>query len=413
MSRVVLSGSIEFLTLGDVIQVIGPNGGTGILHIKSKYTPDLGQIFFDKGNVIHAVAGEKKGLQAAYALFGWTEGDFEFSEEEVTVTRTINENRMAVILDGTRMLDDGQIERLGPVSMESGIAGVQDGGPASGRQGSYPVIKGPLVDYMYVVGEDEFSEGQVIVEENRHGSWNWTILEGIVDVIKETNRGPVKIYRLGDGAFLGSIDSLSFQGRSRNATAVASSSVQLGVLDGQRLTNEYNTLSSPFKKMVKSLENRLREVSEKAVAIYTSEDNANEILKDVKLVIRQSSSELSQVYTIEEGEAYIVQHTDSGYLLLAHLMKGDFIGKLPFLDIGHEPLSASVFATKNFKVEKPNIQELKGEYDNLTPMLKSMLDNLATSIMVATHVAFDFQKMGVTESKKAKKASGKKRKKKG
>lgn len=399
MSNIVLKGDLGFLALGDVLQLIGSNGATGTLHVRSKYTTDPGMVYFSKGNIINAVAGSEKGLKAAYALFGWIDGEFEFVEEEIDVPKVINETRMAIILDGCRMVDDGQVKKLGPVSFEDQLADASDQ-TTSYRQIHYPVIKGPLVDYMYVVSEDEFSEGQTIIEESKHGSWNWTVLEGMVDIIKETKRGPIKIYRIGDGAFLGSIDALSFTGSARNATAVAATGVQLGVLDAQRLTAEYASLSPEFKGFIKSLERRLREVTDKTVAIYLNKNNYKSLLKDSKLVVRQSSSELGQFFTITDGEAYVVQHTDFGPLLLAQLGVGDFVGKLPFLDIGHEPISASVFGSPGFKVTRPEVGRLRDEYNQLSSTLKNMIENVATSIMVTSRVAWDFKKRSASEGSK-------------
>jgi len=390
MSNLVLSGNLDFLTIGDVIQLIGSNGGSGILHIISKYTQEPGMLFFDKGNIINAQAGSLNGIKAAYQLFGWTEGDFEFSREDVNTERVINKNRMEIILDGLRMVDDGQIKKLGPISFEDQLSDVSK--VSVEKEFIYPVIKGPLVDYTYVVSEDEFSEGHKIVEENRHGTWNWTILEGIVDIVKDTKKGPVKILKFGDGAFIGSIDSLSYKSSVRSSTAIAAGRVQLGVLDTQRLTVEYSSRTPEFRMLIKSLEGRLKEVTDKAVQIYLKKDNIKEFLKEKKLVIRQSTSELSQFFIIEEGEAFVVQHTDLGHLLLAHLTKGDFIGKIPFLDIGHEPLDASVFASKEFKVSKPDLKSLREEYSQISPTLKNMIENVATSILVTSRVAYDFQK---------------------
>lgn len=392
MGAIVLSGCLEFLALGDIVQVIGPNGGTGVLRINSKYAPEPGLLYFSKGNIVNAKAGEKTGLNAAYALFGWLEGTFEFVEEEVAVPKVINENRMAIILDGNRMLDDGQIEKLGPISLEEQMAAAADDEAHYDKPLSQPIIKGPLVDYVYVVSEDAFSKGQTIVEENTHGSWNWTVLEGLVDIVKETGKGPITLYRMGDGAFLGSLDALSFRGGPRNATAVAASDVQLGVLDTQRLTSEYAALSPGFRKILGSLEKRLREVTEHAIGIHLKTNNTQKLLKDAKLVIRQSSSELRNFFTIVQGAAFVVQHTDVGQLLLAKLGPGDFIGKIPFLDIGHEPLTASVFASPSFKVDKTDIARLKEEYEGLSGMFRGLIDNVSTSVMVATRLAYDFQR---------------------
>jgi CRP-like cAMP-binding protein len=393
MSDVVLSGDLGFIGLGDIIQLIGTNGSSGVLRLISKYAPEPGLVYFTKGNIVHARAGSESGLKAAFALFGWIEGEFEFVEEDVSVEKTISKNRMEIILDGLRMVDDGQVEKLGPVTFETPPDGAGEGGSANAEHAlNYPVIRGPLIDYMYIVGEDEFSAGQTIIEENRFGTWNWTVLEGLVDVVKSTRTGPIKLYRMGDGAFLGSLDSLSFKSSARNFTVTAATAVQLGVLDTQRLTTEYAALSGDLKSLIKSLEKRLREVTDKAVAVHLKKNNVKRQLKDAKIVIRQGGNGAGDAFVITEGEAFIVQQTDIGPLLLARLGSGDFIGKIPFLDIGHEPLAASVLATKNFKAARADLDRLKAEHDQISPIFKGMLENVATSIMVTSRVAHDFQK---------------------
>jgi len=395
MSNVDLSGTLNFLGLGELLQLIGSNGGSGILRIISEHASEPGLIYFSDGRIINGSSPSATGLDAVYALFGWLDGDFEFVQEDVRIEKVINKNRMEIILDGLRMLDDGQIPKLGPPSFDKQMAEASDKSTSFGKEFSYPVIKGPLVDYMYVVGEDEFHDGQKIIQEEKFGTWNWTILEGVVDIVKETRGGPLKILRIGDGTFIGSIDSLAYQSSVRTSTAVASGNVQLGVLDTQRLTSEYTGFSTGFKTLVRSLEKRLREVTEKAVAVYSQKMNIKKLIKGKKLVIRQSSSELRHFFTIEQGEAIVVQHTDIGYLPLAHLTKGDFIGKIPFLDIGHEPIDASVFATQTFKVSRPDTNHLRDEFNQVSLTMKNMIENIATYILVTTRVAYDFQKRSV------------------
>ncbi len=119
MKEDILQGNIKFLNLGDLMQLLGGNGSSGILRIMSPYAPEPGIIYFDNGNPINASCGMLSGLDALYSLFGWTDGDFEFTTTSVTSERVITKGRMGIILDGLKMLDEGRTERLGPVSMDS------------------------------------------------------------------------------------------------------------------------------------------------------------------------------------------------------------------------------------------------------------------------------------------------------
>lgn len=77
-----LSGDLEFLSLADVMQLLGENGDSGVLRIYSPHTADTGVVFFVDGNPIDAFAGSDTGIDALYALFGWVEGHFEFRTEK-------------------------------------------------------------------------------------------------------------------------------------------------------------------------------------------------------------------------------------------------------------------------------------------------------------------------------------------
>ena len=79
-NSVSLSGSLDFLNLGELLNLLGTNGSSGVLHVKSNYSSEPGLVYLDKGNPINAVNGSFTGLDAVFSLFGWTDGHFEFVE---------------------------------------------------------------------------------------------------------------------------------------------------------------------------------------------------------------------------------------------------------------------------------------------------------------------------------------------
>lgn len=392
-SQVVLRGNLSFLSLGDILQLIGSVGGSGTLRVISKYAPAPGLIFFDKGNIIAAANDlldpkKRSGVDAAYSLFGWLEGEYEFTREEISVEKTITTNRMEIILDGLRMVDEGVVPILGPVSFDKKSAD-------SGKGTAIPVIKGPLADYMYVVDEEGFYKGRKIAEEKSHGSWVWVILEGVVDVIKESPQGPLTLLRVADGAFLGSLGAFLFQSSLRSYTAVASTKVQLGVLDAQRLSNEFSGRSREFRELMLSLDKRLREVTDRAVEAALRQDKFEEYSKDKKLFDFKLEKKEQTLFRIKKGEALIARQTKEGYVPLANLGADDFIGHIPFLDLGHEPQSASVFVSQDFLSTESDVAEMQKEFRMLSTTLKNMAENAATCISVITSSAVSFRKQNV------------------
>lgn len=384
-NSVSLSGSLDFLNLGELLNLLGSNGSSGVLRIKSSYKADEGLVYLDKGNPIDATNGALSGLDAIFSLFGWTDGNFEFAEENPTCQKTITKSRMEIILDGLRLLDEGKIEKIGPAA---------DGSPAEVEKtpvsGKVPLIKGPLVDYSYVVDEEGFYDGDEIVQEGNHGDWIWVILEGIAEISKRTNNGAIEILRIGDGAFLGSVAALISGGRVRTATVTAVGNVQLGMLDSQLLANELANVSAAFKNILNSVDSRLKQIVDMAVNIKQNQHNPESYIKGKKQLIKQGQDE-NRLFSIKDGQVVIARQTESGYVPLAQLEKGDFFGRFPFLDMGHEPYSAAVFSSDNLKLATVDTQKLESEHQGLSSTLRNIIEHLATSVSVSTRVTCDYQ----------------------
>ncbi|MGD9042917.1 MAG: cyclic nucleotide-binding domain-containing protein [Desulfobacterales bacterium] len=379
-----LSGSLTFLNLGELLNLLGTNGSTGILRIISSYGSEPGSVYLEKGNPINASNGSLSGLDAVFALFGWTEGEFEFIQGNVTCEKTITKSRMEIILDGLRLLDEGKIKKLGPSTAKQ----TQPDSPAV--SGKLPLIKGPLVDYSYIVDEEGFYDGDEIVQEGNHGDWIWVILEGTAEIIKEAESGPIQLLRIGDGAFLGSVAALISGGRVRTATVKAVGNIQLGMLDSQLLANELANVSVDFRNLLISIDSRLRQVIETAVKIKDNNHNFGEIIQGKKQLIKQGQKE-ERLFTIKNGEAVIARQTPKGYIPLARLGKGDFFGRIPFLDVGHEPYSASVFSSQDLKLAAVDSGKLRSEHEGLSSTIKNIIEHLSTSVSVSTRVTCDYQ----------------------
>lgn len=380
-----LSGSLNFLNLGELLNLLGTNGSSGVLRINGSYATQPGLVYLDKGNPINATNGSLSGLDAVFALFGWTQGEFEFTEEDVTCEKTITKSRMEIILDGLRLLDEGKIEKLGQATTPK----KQPESPVI--SGKFPLIKGPLVDYSYIVDEEGFYDGDEIVQEGNHGDWIWVILEGTAEIVKQASNGPLKLLRIGDGAFLGSVGSLLSGGKVRSATVKSVGNVQLGMLDSQLLANELANVSADFKNMIISIDYRLRQIIDMAVKVNEQDKDLNGFIEGKKQLIKQGQNE-ERLFTIKEGEAFIARNTENGYVPLAHLKKGDFFGRIPFIDMGHEPYSASVFSSDDLKLTAVNAEKLQSEHEGLSSTLKNIIEHLATCISVTTLVTCEYQK---------------------
>lgn len=372
-----LYGKLRFISLADLFQILGGNNSTGILTITSQYAPNPGQIFFVNGNPINATCNQLSGREALFPLFGWLDGRFEFHEKEVRVKPVINQGRMEIVLDALKMLDDGDIIKIGPSGDRLGSEHIE--------KDTIPLIKGPIADYSYISEEEEFDDGKLIVKEGKYGKWIWVVLEGTADVRRETPNGPMIISRLGEGSFIGTFSALLFGNYTRKSTVVARGKVYLGLLDTERLSREFNALSPAFKEVLLSLDNRLLKITDRAVSIYTKTKNLI-LPKKTKEIIKKGSSK-QEAFSITNGTAYVIDQAQKGGFPIVMLEKENIFGNLPFLDIGHEPRSASVVASAELRIKHLDVESLQKEYDTLSNMFRSFIYNVCTCISHTTRLA--------------------------
>ena len=64
--------------------------------------------------------------------------------------------------------------------------------------------------------------------------------------------------------------------------------------------------------------------------------------------------------------------------------KDDFFGNVPFIDLGHEPLNATITASKNLEFHKLDADNLQSEYEGLPNTFRSIVDNVSQCVSVTT-----------------------------
>ncbi len=374
-TAMVLSGDLTFLSLADLLQMLGGNGANGILRLHTRDSPHPGLVYLRNGNPIHAICGSKAGPDAIYGLFGWLTGSFSFHHEEFNVSQTIQQSRMQIILDGLRMLDDGEVAILGP------------SGPVRKSRGmDHSIVHGPLVDYMSVVNEERFTAGQQIVEEGAFGSWIWVILEGQVDLLRQTSDGPLKLLTLGEGAFIGNVTAFTIRGHIRNASFVAATDVVLGVLDLQRLSVEYARMSEEMRTVVLSLDRRLGRLTDRLLGCSQGQVEDQKFLETWQPVSLPEDDTDNAVYRITEGHAAVVWKKGKTPILLTRLEPNDVFGRIPFVDIGHEPHSATVLADASLQFVPLDIGTMEAGYNRLSVTFRNIIENLCNAMSVTTNL---------------------------
>ncbi len=375
--NVVLSGNLHFLGIPELLQLLATNSSSGVLRLTNSHAWGPATITFLAGNPIHAVYGSVSGLDALYALFGWTTGQFEFSREKTAEERTIRGSQMEIVLEGLRMLDEGLIKRLVPGWMEKDRPGRMD------NPLKLPLVKKPIRHYAYMAAEEEFSKGTTIIEEGEFGNWIWMVLHGTAEMSKKTIAGPTKILKVGEGAFIGNISSMMTRDRRRIATFTATETIRLGVIDPAPIYAEYSSLSKEFKSVLLSLDNRFRKITERLSEIY-SEINAKERASNSQNKQPGKGRKIEDPFLILKGSVTIVKEMKDQNIPLISLHPDDFFGPLLFLEMGHERNSASVFFSDDLETTPLDADALQGEYDQLNNLLKSIIDFSLDCISIAT-----------------------------
>lgn len=381
--NVVFSGSLLFVPMADLFQLLGSNNCTGILTLRSPHAADMGVVYFMNGNPVNATYGNLTGLKAVHALFGWTNGKYEFSEEQLTgIDTVIKQGNMGIVLDALRLLDDGEIAKVGPDVLPVKEEKIS---PDGTKTEFVRLVKGPLLDFRYVTGEYSYPDGATIVKEGKYGNWLWVIYQGTVRITRETAKGTVTLARLGEGCFIGNIRSLLYGEIERNATATAEGNVTLCILDGESLRREFSALPPDFRNLLISLNSRLRLISDSAVRAY--EGTFPKALSTDKVLDDQFQN-TKDLYIIRKGTADIIGKGPGGPVSLISLGTDDVFGKLPFLDFGHEPSNALIMTSNPFQADVLDSEAFQKEYDQLSHTLRNFVFDAATHISMTTKLFY-------------------------
>ena len=122
----------------------------------------------------------------------------------------------------------------------------------------------------YVVNEQLYLDGTVIVEEGSVGNWVLVILEGSARVKKKTDKGQITLDVLKEGGLFGEMEFLEGAKKPRTASLVASSDVWVGILDVDRLLKDYELISPKLRILIRSLMAKYKETTAKLCTLVAA-----------------------------------------------------------------------------------------------------------------------------------------------
>ena len=122
----------------------------------------------------------------------------------------------------------------------------------------------------YIANEERYKDGEAIIKEGSKGDWSYVIIEGQEKRKKYTPMGIIHIDTLKEGDIFGEMLLLQSEVDLRTASVVADGSVRVGILDTERLIREYESISPYMRNIIKSLTKKLKDSTDKAVALVVS-----------------------------------------------------------------------------------------------------------------------------------------------
>ena len=123
--------------------------------------------------------------------------------------------------------------------------------------------------HAYVASEEFYPKDSVIIEEGTLGDWVYVILEGSAKVRKKTPKGLVTVDTLKEGDVFGEMGFLEGSKRLRSASVIASGDVWVGVIDGEKLTRDFEQIPSNLKALIRSLVLKLRDTTTKVCSLVS------------------------------------------------------------------------------------------------------------------------------------------------
>jgi hypothetical protein len=105
-----LSGTFDAFSVGQVVQFFSSAGESGTLYVSHLKGAQKDELVFDRGRIIDARSGEKRGEDAVNVILRMTEGSFVFRREDVSShPTTVQQETMALLLEAHRQMDEQRV----------------------------------------------------------------------------------------------------------------------------------------------------------------------------------------------------------------------------------------------------------------------------------------------------------------
>jgi CheY-like chemotaxis protein/predicted regulator of Ras-like GTPase activity (Roadblock/LC7/MglB family) len=103
-AQVGFSGAISVQTLPDIVQLYALSSTTGLLTVR--HGNDVSEIWFEQGQIRHAVAAGTRGDEAVYATMMWSGGAFSMRVGSVAQERSVRSSWQELLMESCRRIDE-------------------------------------------------------------------------------------------------------------------------------------------------------------------------------------------------------------------------------------------------------------------------------------------------------------------
>jgi hypothetical protein len=142
-------------------------------------------------------------------------------------------------------------------------------------------------------------------------------------------------------------------------------------------------IQSEFRSLLLSLDNRFREITERLSEFHAGIHVSEKSFSSSNNTLNKEKGDETP-FLIAKGNATIVENMKNHTFSLINLQKDDFFGPIPFLEMGHEPYSASVWFSDDIEVTPLDSEALQSEYDQLSDTFKNIIEFSLNCISIAT-----------------------------
>lgn len=144
-----VEGDLKDIDISSVIQVLCTERRRAGLVLRRR--GEEGVIFFDNGEIVHAILGPLEGEEAVYQLLAWRDGTFRMTDKVRTPSKTIRVGWNHLLMEGMRKLDEARHAK--GLTPSNGSSAWHEAGDDAALEGQLMLLLSQLEQAMIHISE--------------------------------------------------------------------------------------------------------------------------------------------------------------------------------------------------------------------------------------------------------------------